>query len=163
MDFEGQRSGEEVLCVFRRHILTSFKGVLFFLFMSAFGVLPMLLWKDNSQMFLIWIGCIVVGLVGMLYSFMLWYFSFYLLATERLRQVRQKGLFTRSVVDLDLDNIDSVSFGVAGIFGTMFNYGTILVQTAAGDLTLSSINKPETVYNELENAAHAAGRDIYED
>ena len=53
--------------------------------------------------------------------------------------------------------------GVAGVFGTIFNYGTILVQTEAGDLTLSTINKPETVYNELENAAHAAGRGIYED
>lgn len=163
MDFEGQRSGEEVLCVFRRHILTSFKGVLFFLFMSGVGVLPMLIWKDSSQMFLVWIGFIVAGLLGMLYSYILWYFSFYLLTTERLRQVRQKGLFNRSVVDLDLENVDSVSFGVAGIFGTIFNYGTILVQTAAGDLTLSSINKPEAVYNELENAAHAAGRDIYED
>lgn len=163
MDFEGQRSGEEVLCVFRRHILTSFKGVLFFLFMSVFGVLPMLIWKDNSQMLLIWVAFIIIGLLGMLYSYILWYFSFYLLTNERLRQVRQKGLFNRSVVDLDLDNIDSVSFGVAGIFGTIFNYGTILVQTEAGDLTLSTINKPEMVYNELENAAHAAGRDIYED
>ena len=163
MDFEGQRSGEQVLCVFRRHILTSFKGVLFFLFMSAFGVLPMLIWKDDSHMFIVWIAFIVAGLLGMLYSYMLWYFSFYLLTTERLRQVRQKGLFNRSVVDLDLENIDSVSFGVAGLFGTIFNYGTILVQTEAGDLTLSSINKPEAVYNELENAAHAAGRDIYED
>lgn len=163
MDFEGQRSGEEVLCVFRRHILTSFKGVLFFVFMAVFGVLPMIVWKDNSHMFMVWIAFIIIGLLGMLYSYMLWYFSFYLLTTERLRQVRQKGLFNRSVVDLDLENIDSVSFGVAGVFGTIFNYGTILVQTEAGDLTLSTINKPETVYNELENAAHAAGRGIYED
>ena len=41
----------------------------------------------------------------------------------------------------------------------MFNYGTILVQTGAGDLILSAVSKPETVYNELENAVHNERKD----
>lgn len=160
MNFEGQRSGEEVLCVFRRHIITAIKGVIFFIAMVGLGLIPMLIWKGDSRMFMIWMAFIVVGLGGMGYSYVLWYFSYYLLTTERLRQVRQKGIFSRSMVDLDLDNIESVSFGVAGVFGTMFNYGTILVQTAAGDLTLSMVSNPESVYNDLQNAAHEVGREI---
>ncbi len=160
MNFEGQRSGEEVLCVFRRHIITAFKGVFFFVGMTCVGVVPMLIWKGDSRMFIVWLAFCLAGLAGMIYSYILWYFSFYLLTTERLRQVRQKGIFSRSMVDLDLENIESVSFGVAGIFGTMFNYGTILVQTAAGDLTLSMVSHPEEVYNNLQNAAHEAGREI---
>ena len=38
--------------------------------------------------------------------------------------------------------------------GNMFNYGTILVQTAAGDLILSRVSHPEEVHAELQNAAH---------
>lgn len=160
MDFEGQRSGEEVLCVFRRHIITAFKGVFFFIAMVVLGMIPMLIWRDDSRMFLVWLAFCLIGLGGLAYTYLLWHFSFYLLTTERLRQVRQKGIFNRTMVDLDLENIESVSFGVAGIFGTMFNYGTILVQTAAGDLTLSMVSDPESVYNNLQNAAHEVGREI---
>ena len=89
-----------------------------------------------------------------LYSYILWHFSYYLLTNERLRQVRQKGLFKRTVVDLDLAKIMAVSYGVPGLMGNMFNYGTILVQTAAGDLILSRVSHPEEVHTELQNAAH---------
>ena len=36
-DFEGQRIGEEVILVFRRHILTSVKGFCFFVLFATLG------------------------------------------------------------------------------------------------------------------------------
>ena len=90
------------------------------------------------------------------YSYLLWYFSFYIVTNQRLRQTRQKGLFKKTVVDLSLENIQSTSFGVPGLFGSMFDYGTILIQTGAGDLVLSMVSHPEKVYNEIENARHDA-------
>jgi hypothetical protein len=59
------------------------------------------------------------------------------------------------VVDLELSKVDSVSFEIPGIFGGIFGYGTLLVQTAAGDLIVSSVSKPERVYNKLQNAIKA--------
>jgi hypothetical protein len=73
---------------------------------------------------------------------------------ERLRQTRQKGFFKKSVVDLELVNIQNMSYGVSGVFATIFDYGTILIQTEAGDLVLSMVSHPEAVYNELENTWH---------
>ena len=98
----------------------------------------------------------IIGLLGLGYSYIMWYFSYYMLTNQRLRQVRQKGMFKKTVVDLDLENIMSASYGQHGVFATMFNYGTILIQTSAGDLVLSMVSKPETVYNELGDAAHVA-------
>ena len=160
MDFEGQRSGEEVLFIFRRHIVTAWKGLIFMLVMVGLGYLPVIMWPDlKTQMYFVWAGVGVIGLLGFLKSLILWHFSFYMITNQRLRQVRQKGIFTKTVVDLDLDRIQSTSFGVHGVFATMFNYGTILVQTGAGDLILSAVSKPETVYNELENAVHNERKD----
>ena len=157
MDFEGQRKGEEVICVFRRHIVTSIKGFLFFLVMIGVGFLPKIMWPDDDRMFVVWIVFVIVGLLGMIYSYILWHFSYYLVTNQRLRQVRQKGLFKRTVVDLELDNIQSISYGVPGMFGSMFDYGTILIQTGVGDLTLSMVSHPESVYNEIQNAKHGEG------
>lgn len=156
MDFEGQRSGEEVIYVFRRHPITAIKSVFFLIIMVALGYLPSLMWPNNDKMFLVWLVFSLIGLLGLGYSYMLWYFSYYMLTNQRLRQVRQKGMFKKTVVDLDLENILSASYGQHGIFATIFNYGTILVQTSAGDLTMSMVSKPETVYNELGDAAHIA-------
>ena len=160
MDFEGQRSGEEVLFIFRRHIVTAWKGLVFMLVMIGLGYLPVVMWPElKTQMYFVWAGVGVIGLLGFLKSLILWHFSFYMVTNQRLRQVRQKGIFTKTVVDLDLDRIQSTSFGVHGVFATMFNYGTILVQTGAGDLILSAVSKPESVYNELENAVHNERKD----
>ena len=154
--FEGQRQGEEVIYVFRRHILTSVKGLFFLFFMVAVGFMPILIWPDNQNMVFIWMGFVILGLLGFGYSYLLWYFSFYILTDQRLRQIRQKGLFRKTVVDLSLENIQSASFGVPGVLGSIFNYGTILIQTGAGDLVLSMVSHPEKVYNEIENARHDA-------
>ena len=154
--FEGQRTNEEVVYVFRRHILTSIRGFFFLIFMIVAGSVPMMIWPSEQNMVFVWMGAVIVGLLGMGYSYLLWYFSFYIVTNQRLRQTRQKGLFKKTVVDLDLENIQSASFGVPGVFGSMFNYGTILIQTSAGDLVLSMVSHPETVYNEIENARHDA-------
>ena len=157
MDFEGQREGEEVILVFRRHILTTAKGFLVMLLFVFGGAVPMIVNPDDSQLFWLWVGCMVFGVLGYLYSYMLWYYSYYIVTTERLRQVRQKGFFKRTMVDLELENVQSISYGVMGMFGTMFDYGTILIQTAVGDLSLSMVSHPESVYNEIQNAKHGGG------
>lgn len=154
MDFEGQRKGEEVKYIFRRHAISTLKGWFFMIFMIAVGVLPVIMWPDDNRMYWAWGVLGLIGVLGLCYSYVLWYFSFYMLTNQRLRQVRQKGIFKKSVVDLDLENIQSASYGQHGVFATMFNYGTILIQTSAGDLVLSMVSKPETVYNELGDAAH---------
>ncbi len=154
MEFEGQREGEEVIYVFRRHIMTSVKGFLWLVVLTGVGLIPMFIWPGNGQMFFVWLIFLGVGILGAAYSWMLWYFSYYIVTDERLRQTRQKGLFKKSVVDLELSSIQNMSFGVNGVFATMFDYGSILIQTEAGDLVISMVSHPETVYNELENTWH---------
>lgn len=154
MEFEGQREGEEVIYVFRRHAMTSIKGFLWLIVVTGLGLVPMFIWPGNGNLFFVWLAFLGVGILGAAYSWMLWYFSFYIVTNERLRQTRQKGLFKKSVVDLELSNIQNMSYGINGVFATMFDYGSILIQTEAGDLVISMVSHPETVYNELENTWH---------
>lgn len=152
MTFDGQREGEEVLFIFRRHISTAKKGLGFFAVMVVLGISPMLLWPNNSQMFFVFFGFVIVGVLGALYSYLLWYFSIYIVTNQRIRQVAQRGLFKKTVVDLGLDKVQSISMNVPGILGGIFNYGTILVQTGVGDLVISMVPNPEDIHNKLQNA-----------
>ena len=68
--FEGQREDEEVVYVFRRHILTSIKGLFFLVFMAVVGMTPMLIWPEKQNMIFVWMGFVVVGLLGLGYSYL---------------------------------------------------------------------------------------------
>ncbi len=149
--FDGQREGEEVKFIFRRHIATARGGLRFLIVMLVIGIGAMALWPNVSYMFWVFLGCTIIGLIGLLYAYMLWYFSIYIVTDERIRQVSQKGLFRKTVIDLGLDRVQSISYEVPGFFSGIFHYGTILIQTAVGDLTISKVPKPEKVYNKLQN------------
>ena len=151
MIFDGQREGEEVQFVFRRHFLTAKSGVIFLILMIMIGVGLTLLWPNNTMIFETFLALILVGVLGFLYSYMLWYFSIYIVTNQRIRQISQRGLFKKSVVDLGLDKIQSISYGVSGIRAGLMGYGTIVIQTAVGDLVISMVKNSEKIYNDLQN------------
>jgi conserved domain protein len=151
MIFDGQREGEEVQFVFRRHFLTAKSGVIFLILMIMIGVGLTLLWPNNMMIFETFLALILVGILGFLYSYMLWYFSIYIVTNQRIRQISQRGLFKKSVVDLGLDKIQSISYGVSGIRAGLMGYGTIVIQTAVGDLVISMVKNSEKIYNDLQN------------
>ena len=154
--FDGQREGEKVKLVFRRHLATARKGLWFLIIMGIVGFIPMLLWSHDSRMFWVFLVCVTIGFIGLCYSYLLWYFSIYIVTNERIRQISQKSLFKKTVVDLGLDKIQSISYGVTSFMGGIFGYGTVLIQTAAGDLTISMVSHPDKVYNKLQNIAKKA-------
>lgn len=158
MAFSGQREGEEVELIFRRHMMTAWRGMMWLIIWSLLGVLPMLIWKNNEKMFFAWLACAGIGLLGAMYAYMLWHFSYYLVTNQRVRQVRQRGLFRKVVVDLGLDKIQSISYEVPGLGGGMFGYGTLLLQTQVGDMTISMVRNPEKTYNILQDLAEKAAR-----
>ncbi len=151
MIFDGQREGEEVQFVFRRHFLTAKSGVIFLVLMIMIGVGLTLLWPNNMMIFETFLALILVGILGFVYSYMLWYFSIYIVTNQRIRQISQRGLFKKSVVDLGLDKIQSISYGVNGIRAGLMGYGTIVIQTAVGDLVISMVKNSEKIYNDLQN------------
>jgi hypothetical protein len=73
--FEGQREGEDVLFVFRRHIIAMRKGFYGLLIPFAISAIPPLIWQDNLQLFLLPVGGLLLGLLIFSYHFVLWYYT----------------------------------------------------------------------------------------
>lgn len=82
-----------------------------------------ILFAQNFFMLAIWI-----------YGFMIWidyYFDVWIVTSERVVNIEQKGLFTRKVSELRYNKIEDVTVEVIGFIPTMINYGDIQIQTAA--------------------------------
>jgi hypothetical protein len=59
-----------------------------------------------------------------------YYLSLQIVTSERIIDIDQKGLFLREVNELPIDNIEDVTYKQNGFWGTIFNYGNVIVQTA---------------------------------
>ena len=151
-EFDGQRDDETVIIVFRRHIIAMRKGFYLLLVPFLLASIPFLIWSDNISLFYIAFAGLGVGLLLFAYQWVGWYYTYFILTDQRIRQVAQKGMFGRSVVDLGLSKIQNISYNVPGLSGEVFGFGTIVIQTYVGDLVLDRIHHPEKIYNTLQDA-----------
>ena len=154
--FEGQHEGEELLFMFRRHIIAMRKGFYALLIPFALSSIPPLIWSNNLELFLLPIAGFVLGLILFSYHFMMWYFTVYIVTTERIRQVTQTGFFGKDVVELRLAKIQNISYNIPGFSGEVFKFGTIVIQTFVGDLVIHKVEHPSEIYNKLQDAVHKA-------
>ena len=160
--FEGQREGEEVMLVFRRHVIALRKGFYSILIPFLIASLPTLLFPGDFLYLYIAIGGLVFGLLLFFYHWVGWYFTLYILTDQRLRQSSQKGFFGKSVIDLPVSKIQNISYTIPGMSGELFKFGTIVIQTYVGDLILDRIDHPAKVYNMLQDVASRAPHTEYD-
>lgn len=158
-EFEGQHEGEKLLFVFRRHIISMRKGFYGMLIPFAISAIPPLIWQSNLELFLLPVAGLIVGLLIFAYHFILWYFTVYIVTSERIRQVTQIGIFGTDVVELRLAKIQNISYNIPGFSGEVFKFGTIVIQTFVGDLVIHMVEHPSEIYNKLQNAVHNVSQD----
>lgn len=161
--FDGQREGEELILVFRRHIIAMRKGFYLLLVPFALSSIPPLIWQTQLELFLLPIAGLTVGLLLFAYQFLMWYFTVFILTDQRLRQVTQHGFFGSDVVELKLSKIHNISYNVPGMSGELFGFGTIVIQTYVGDLTIRNVEHPQKIYNLLQDAVEDAERGVNEE
>ena len=166
-EFEGQRDGEQLLFIFRRHIIAMRKGFYLLLVPFMISAIPPLIWQSNLELFLLPIGGLLLGLILFSYHFMMLYFTVYIVSDQRIRQITQKGFFGKDVVELRLSKIQNISYNIPGFTGEMFGFGTIVIQTFVGDLVIHKVEHPDRVYNQLQDAVSQAIADtpqgVYEE
>ncbi len=157
--FEGQREGEELVLVFRRHIIALRKGFYSILIPFVIASLPTLIAPGELLYLWIALGGLGFGLILFFYHWIGWYFTVFILTNQRLRQVTQQGIFGKSVIDLPVSKIQNISYNIPGLSGELFGFGTIVIQTYVGDLILDLIHHPSQVYNKLQDVAAVAPHD----
>ncbi len=138
--FQGQNRNEKIVLLLRRHPLVLIMNTLLLfigiIFASVFYILLPLIastfaeepWRSLWDLFavmtmmFIWIAFFIV--------FIDYYLDVWIVTTERIVDIEQKGLFRREVAGLTLTKIQDVSMTQTGIIPTFFNYGDVTIQTA---------------------------------
>lgn len=139
--FAGQKNGEEIVLVVHRHWFNILEQMfLVFLMIAAlfasviyFPLLFSTLKNPAWHSFFAFLENIF-AMVTWIIFFLIWidyYFDVWIITNLRIVNIEQKGLFNRSVSELELSRIQDITTEVVGIIPTFLNYGDVFVQTAA--------------------------------
>lgn len=147
--FDDQFDDEEVLFVFRKHPVVMRKGLIFSMLAILAGTIPSLIKPEMSYFFLGLAGGFALGFLIFMPYWISWYYSVYIVTDQRLIQISRKGLFSKTVVDMSLNQIQSMNYSVTGLQETLLKFGTIVIQTYIGDLVIHDVHHPEHVQKTL--------------
>jgi hypothetical protein len=147
--FDDQMDDEEVLFVFRKHPIVMRKGLIISMLAILLGTVPSLIKPEYIYLFGGLAAGLVIGLLLYLPSWISWYYSVFIVTDQRLIQMTQKGLWKRSVVDITLPQIQMVNYEVKGLEETLLGFGTIMMQTFVGDLTIHDVHHPAKIQKKM--------------
>ncbi len=133
--------GEKTIFLLRRHLLIFVGELIYVAILSAvpLGVwalisymAPTLLTGPNSAPMLVLAasGYYLMVWLFLIGSFVDYYLDAWIVTDQRILNVEQHGIFSRTVSELDLSNVQDVTSEVHGVIPSIFGFGNVFVQTA---------------------------------
>jgi hypothetical protein len=160
--FVHEKLNEQVHYMLRRHWITFLPTIFIFIVMLLVPVVvysliqklfPDLLPGPIAYPVSILFGS-TYGLFTLLFfyaQFIDYYLDLWIITNERVVDIEQKGLFDRTISELELENIQDVTSSVRGFWGTILHYGDAYIATASSTDTIvfKQIPNPDFVRQEL--------------
>jgi len=122
------KDGEEIRMVVKRHAVTlipKLLGALLLLAGPFFFLFP--LFRTGPTGMVVFAVMVGTGTFIAWRSFVMWDGDVFIVSTHRIVKVLQTGIFSRVVTEAGVENIRDVAWMKKGIFGVVWNYGSVLM------------------------------------
>ncbi|MFH0951665.1 MAG: PH domain-containing protein [Patescibacteria group bacterium] len=139
---------EELQKIVRRHRLVAFLPILAYslLILLDFFFLT-ILFQQKIWGVLVFLGVMIIAILGAFRSYYIWSLNAFALTDQRVMDFDQKGLFYRVVSAATYDKIQDVSYQTKGLWQSLWQMGTVNIQTAGNqaNLELKNVARPGKV------------------
>ena len=133
--FETKEKEEQVILLLRQHPIVNVPWILLVLGMLSapvlifklgiFAVLP-----RGFELIIIMAWYLITAAIAM-ENFLDWFFNVYIVTNLRIVDIDFVNLIYKNVSDANIDKIQDVSYNMGGAAKTVFNFGNVIIQTAA--------------------------------
>jgi hypothetical protein len=161
--FVGQEPTERIELFLRQHVIVNIPWI-FFSILGLF-VPPIVIRLDQLAGFnivastppTIIIAAIIVWymllVAYVLERFTYWYFNIYIVTNVHVVDVDFISLLSRKITEIELKDIESVSADIKGVFGPLFNFGDVEIETAAKEqaVRFEKVPKPDVVADRIDD------------
>ncbi len=148
-----KKTYERIVHVVRRHTITFIPIAL--LFITLILVPPIVDWMGQNlwpeffasptlyPLLVLFLSIYYLSLCLFFYSYFIdFYLDILIVTNDRLVDIDQKGLFARSIAEIELYQIQDITSEVEGFFPSVFNYGNLIIQTASAVPRVIMYNVP---------------------
>ncbi|MFA5812900.1 MAG: PH domain-containing protein [Patescibacteria group bacterium] len=162
-----QKAYERVEYILRRHPITFLPILFLFLILLAapvavyfliHAIYPALFGNEILFSLGVLLGsAYYLGIYLFFYAqFIEYYLDIWVVTNDRIIDVEQLGLFSKTISELDLFRIQDVTADVHGFFATIFNYGNLSVNTASANVGIifRNISHPNEIRENLIRLSH---------
>ena len=159
-DFTGQADDEVVKIVLHRHWSVLLKP-LFLSLVIIIGVIALLcLWPKYQWLWYVAVVVVILAIWNAFHAWIRWYYSVYIVTNRRIKQQIQRSLFRKTSIDVYLNKVQTISYNISGLRGSLSGYGMLVLHTMAGDMVMTKIANCEEVYSRLSEIVRQAGGNL---
>jgi len=155
-NFVEKNDDETILLALRSHWFTNVSWILTTIFMlfvpTLINFIPASLFSPTLEI-VITFAWYLLTFAYAFEQFLSWYFDLFIITDRRVVDIDFNNLLDKKFSEANLDKIQDVSSRVSGVSQTFFNYGTVLIQTAAEQnvIAFEKIPSPEKVTKLLQD------------
>jgi len=162
-----QKSYEQIVYLLRRHPITFVPQALLFVILAS---IPVIIYTFLNNYFagvftdpvyyplLILAGSVYyLSILLFFYTeFIIFYLDIWIVTNDRIVDIEQLGLFSRSISELDLFRIQDVTSDTHGVIATIFKYGVVTVKTASSNvhIVFKNVKNPDKIREDLIHYSH---------
>ncbi|MDD4785186.1 MAG: hypothetical protein PHH12_01905 [Candidatus Shapirobacteria bacterium] len=156
LTFAERDENEEIFLAVRPHWINNLSWItvsflmlfvpLFFKYLTFLNFFP------SQYQFVAILFWYLITFVYAFEKFLSWYFNLFLITNERVIDIDFNNLLNKHFAEADISMIQDVSSSVKGVFGTFFNFGDVLIQTASeiNQINFEKVPNPEKIIKLLK-------------
>ncbi|MBU2464696.1 MAG: PH domain-containing protein [Candidatus Edwardsbacteria bacterium] len=166
--FSRQRPDETVLAVIRKHwyilairITWSTLAVILVIIALILAQQLSLAIAQGWKLVITYTVVVAVWLLYMVYEYHDWWEDKLIITDQRILSVDRQGMFSRSVTELDLLELQDANYVIQGFIGTIFKFGAIALESASDkiDIYMDHIHDPKQIQELITRLAKQAKKE----
>lgn len=146
LTFHGKEKNENVILIVRSHwiIYLPYAAMAFVILLIPIFLQIILsdLANSGSFFFGLFISCFTISLTVIMFAFLRWFYNVNIITDERVIDIDFTSIVSHSVAEARLERIEDVTHKQFGALGSMFDIGTVYIQTAGATAEIEFDNVP---------------------
>jgi heat shock protein HspQ len=155
LTFSGKEKDENVVLIVRTHFVLYLPYAAISLFVLLLPLLFQMIISNlsNSTPFFLslFFSCFTISLTIVIYAFVKWFYNVNIITDRRVIDLDFTSIVSHSLAEARLDKIEDVSHKQLGALGSIFDIGTVYIQTAGAtaEIEFDNIPRPRDVQDIL--------------
>lgn len=155
LTFYGKEKDENVILIVRSHWIIYLSYVFVALGILFIPILVQIMVSDYSKnmtfFFALFFSCLSISLTVIIYAFVRWFYNVNIITDKRVIDLDFSSVVSHSLAEARLDKIEDVTHKQLGVIGSVFDIGTVYIQTAGAtaEIEFDNIPRPREVQDIL--------------